>query len=629
MGSKPDDFSRINDVPFTLPELSPTEFEEIIGNAISNPNLGAGIEVSGTSGGGKSNFAEWFGERCFIKRVPFLFIDPHGDSSRKLIRILQKKQSSIKDSVLYVELSSPSQLVGFNPLKHPDNEASLSEYEQRSAERISCEMTANVILAAVGEAGQGFGSRPVLRKWVMRWLTFLYRSNLTLADARMFLDPHDPIYQLILNLAPDELSHNQMAALANQKSSEIEAEIGSARNRLLTLLDHPASQIILSRRDKVLNFEEVYQNGQTVIINLECGKVLTEEVQRMLANLILTQYLRVVLSTPLALRKRRFCIIDELPVFSASCGPILDQMCRQIRKYLTSFVFLHQGSSGFPMRQDDPFLLTILDMCRIKMFFRHNVDAEFFGKQITLSLNSKPVVKYQQIGEQQFSDGHEIVELMDVSEGGTETGGTTYGTSSGKAITEGVSEAVKKASSRASTEPQKTTSTTEAANQAESNSTHSSRSSTRSVSFKQTLIPKTITKKVVQSTQFYSIDELDRHASQILKNLKTGECAIIIDGSGGPMVCQTPESRSPFVKSPRFAVEVIQAWLRKLHQHPAYASPQTMQKERDEFLDRLLLELEDINMKRIANSEQTRGLPGSKDSVRILIPKDKPEDLLL
>ncbi|MFO1004189.1 MAG: hypothetical protein U0936_28050 [Planctomycetaceae bacterium] len=54
-----------------------------------------------------------------------------------------------------------------------------------------------------------------------------------------------------------------------------------------------------------------------------------------------------------------------------------------------------------------------------------------------------------------------------------------------------------------------------------------------------------------------------------------------------------------------------------------------MQKERDAFLDCLLLELEEINRKRIANSEETRGVPGSKDSVRILIPKDKPEDLLL
>ena len=95
------------------------------------------------------------------------------------------------------------------------------------------------------------------------------------------------------------------------------------------------------------------------------------------------------------------------------------------------------------------------------------------------------------------------------------------------------------------------------------------------------------------------------------------------------MVCQTPESPSPFPKSPKFAAEETQTWLRKLNQHPAYASPQTMQKERDAFLDCLMLELEDINMKQIANSEQTRGLPGSKDSVRILIPKDKPEDLLL
>ena len=107
----------------------------------------------------------------------------------------------------------------------------------------------------------------------------------------------------------------------------------------------------------MLHFEEIYRKDQSLIINLECGQTLTKEVQRMLANLILTQYLGVVMSTPLHLRKKRFCLIDELPVFSESCGPLLEEMCRQIRKFQTSFVFMHQGSSGFPMRQQDPFFL--------------------------------------------------------------------------------------------------------------------------------------------------------------------------------------------------------------------------------------------------------------------------------
>lgn len=238
--------------------MDQAEFAEVIDETIRDPNLGAGIQVSGTSGGGKSNFAEWFAIRCLMLGLPFIFIDPHGDSAKKIVRMLQKLASGIRNKVLYIELSSETQLVGINPLARPNNESELSTYRAKAYGQVRCELTANALLAAVGEAGQGFGGRPVLRKWVMRWLTILYESRLTLADAKMFLDPHQPFYDLLLNLAPDEFSRHQMAALATMKVSDLEAEIGSARNRLLALLQHIAAEAILSRRNNVLNFEDIY-----------------------------------------------------------------------------------------------------------------------------------------------------------------------------------------------------------------------------------------------------------------------------------------------------------------------------------------------------------------------------------
>ena len=629
MSGQPYDYSLTNRQPFILPWLDEREFVSEVFAAMRNPNLGAGLEVSGTSGGGKSNFAEWFTYQCLVQRTPFLFIDPHGDSARKIARMLQKQPQSCRDSVLYVDMSSPDRLIGLNPLKHPSNENSLSEYQRRAAERICCEITASVILACVGEAGQGFGSRPVLRKWVMRWLTLLYRGGLTLADAQMFLDPHHDLYELLLNLAPDELSRQQMASLASLKASELEAEIGRARNRFLTLLEHPTSQAVLSRRSQVLDFEEIYHSGQSLIVNLECGGTLTQEVQRMLANLILTQYLSVVLATPLHLRRRRFCIIDELPVFSEACGPLLDQMCRQIRKYQTSFVFLHQGSSGFPMRQQDPFLLTILDMCRMKIFFRHNVDAEFFGKQIGLALGTEPIVKYQQIGEQQFADGYDLKELTDVSEGTTETTGNTVGEGTAKSLSDSLAEVVLKADADFSDEPTRTKSSGNAASHTESSSRHASQSHSRTISKKHTFLGRTITKRVVQSTQFYSMDEIDRHASHLLKSLNTGECIMIIDGEGPPLACRTPRANEPFPRAPKHAADLVRAWLARMAEHPMFATPELMLKEREEFLDRLLIELQKMEVHRLENTGNSPRL--SIDSVQLQIetPKEKPEDLAL
>lgn len=255
----------------------------------------------------------------------------------------------------------------------------------------------------------------------------------------------------------------------------------------------------------------------------------------MLANRILTQYLSVVVSMPQHLRRRRFCMIDELPVFTEACGPLLDRMCRQIRKYLTSFVFMHQGSSGFPTRQDDPLLLTLMDMCRVKIYFRHNVDAEFFGKQISLALDTAPTIKHQQIGEQQFTDGNDIVELMDRTEGTTETSGFTSGEGNSSAKSDSLAEVILKVDADISDEPTRTKSAGNAVTTSESSSRHTSSSRSTTIAHKQSLVARIITKKVVQATQFYSLDEIDRYAAHLLKRQPTGGCIMIVDGASSPM----------------------------------------------------------------------------------------------
>jgi hypothetical protein len=594
-----DNHSQTNAAPFQLPFADCNEFAKFIDAIIRDGNIGAGLQVSGTSGGGKSNFAEWFAIRCLTLGLPLIFIDPHGDSAKKIITMLAKMPPSVRRSVLYVEMSSETQLVGINPLAHPNNEAELSAYMRKAHRQRSCELTASSLLAAVGEAGQGFGSRPTLRKWVMRWLTVLYEGKLTLADAMLFLDPHQPFYKLLLNLAPDELSREQMEALVTMKVADLEAEIGSARNRLLALLQHVAAEAILSRRSNVLNFEDIYHSGQSLIINLDCGETLTEEVQRMLANLILTQYLNVVISMPEHLRRRRFCMIDELPVFTEACGPLLDRMCRQIRKYKTSFVFMHQGASGFPKRQDDPLLLTLMDMCRVKIYFRHNVDAEFFGKQISLALDTTPAIKHLQIGEQQFSDGHDIMELIDRTEGTTETEGATTGEGNSSARSDSLAEVVQKVDADMSVEPTRTKSAGNALTTSESSSRHASSSRSSTIAHKQTLVARIITKKVVQGIQFYSLDEIDRHAAHLLKKQPTGGCIMLVDGASSPIECMTPKAETPFPNTPKYAKKLVRIWMEKMQKHPMFTTPEKMLAERSEFLDRLLIELQNIEMKRL------------------------------
>lgn len=83
------DFSETNDVAFKLSVLPCDDFVQLFHAILLNPNQGAGIDVSGASGSGKSNFMEWAAEEAIKLGIPVTVIDPHGDSARRIIRNVQ------------------------------------------------------------------------------------------------------------------------------------------------------------------------------------------------------------------------------------------------------------------------------------------------------------------------------------------------------------------------------------------------------------------------------------------------------------------------------------------------------------------------------------------------------------
>ena len=172
-----EDLSITNDSAFDLPRVGATEFVDIFRDILADPNLGAGIDVSGVSGSGKSNFSEWAAIEALRMGIPFIHLDPHGTSATKVAKMVQVLPTRIRSRVIYLDFSNPESIASINPLQHPADEDQLSPYERESFEKIRIELAASMILAAVGEAGESFGHRPVLRKWITRWLKLLYQGE--------------------------------------------------------------------------------------------------------------------------------------------------------------------------------------------------------------------------------------------------------------------------------------------------------------------------------------------------------------------------------------------------------------------------------------------------------------------
>ncbi|MEZ6055488.1 MAG: hypothetical protein R3C01_02165 [Planctomycetaceae bacterium] len=558
--------------------------------------------------------------------VPFLHIDPHGDAAKKTWKMCLDLPERLRKKIIYWRVADSRHAAAINPLSHGADEAQLTDYERLSRGRIQVALTANIILAAVGEGGAGFAFRPVMRKWVTRWLWMLWQSGLTLADAAMLIDPHHPVYDLLVQLAPDEMARLQMQALAGMKVSDLEAEIGSARNRIATLLEHPASEVLLSRRQHTIDFREIYESGMSLIVDLdrvdpERGEILSDEVQRLIANVVLTNYLAVVMSTPEQQRQRRLCVIDELPVFNESCGPLLERMATEIRKYRTSFVLLHQGGSRFVGRTDNEFLRTIHDMCRVKLYFRHNIDAEFFGKQVALAAHQGPRVKHVQTSQQQFTVGHELRELVDRGEGTSEMEGQTLTEGSTDNLTATLTTAVHNAEQRT---------TAHGSGQSRSQAKAQQRTSTRTTNMtrKQTLVPKIVTKEVISGLQFYGKDEIEWAAAAELKELGTGEAVLLIDGHG-VWKTQTPLAIDPFSHAPKYAAGKLQEWRQEIISRPEFASPETILRERKEFLDLLIVELRKLSFQNADHSQHVGRLTGQKPTLILPLDPDPPTRTLI
>lgn len=592
--------------PINLTKLSALKFREVIRATLLNPNLGAGIDASGVSGSGKSNFSQWAAIEALSLGIPFILLDPHGDSAQKVLRMALGQPKRIRDKILFWKVADPSHVASINPLAHASDEDRLSEYERWSRGRILIELTADIVLAAVGEAGSGFAFRPVMRKWITRWLWMLYGANLTLADALMLIDPHHPLYEMLVKLAPDEMSRHQLLALPGMRAADLEAEIGSSRNRLATVLEHPAANLLLSRRKNTIDFRWMYQSGMSLIVDLSKGDILTDEVQRLICNVVLNQYLAVVVATPEAERQRRLCIIDELPVFSEASGPLLERMCTEIRKYLTSFLFLHQGSSRFPGRTDNEFFQTIFDMCRVKVLFRHNTDAEWFGKQVALSAHTGSKVKHIQRTPQQLTVGHQVVELVDRGTGTSEMEGSTVTDGMTDQLTETLSEAVRKADG--SSDKTKGNSSAKGTGRSHAKARQRTSTATTNRTVKQTLVPILETRDIVTSVQFFSAEDAVWDGATTIKNLDNGEAIMVIDGVG-VWQTQTPLANEPLAHAPAFGARKIQAWKNEMLKLPMFASPAQVQKERDAFVRKLTQELRNLSYQQ-APSE--RGIDGQQ-----------------
>ena len=383
-----------------MSSLTPLKLQKLTGWLFTES--AAGIQVSGDSGSGKSNFMEVLAERFAEQGLPFFFIDPHGTSAKRVERFAWSLPERLRRKFLVIRPSDLRQLVTINPLHVPRD--GLSDFEWRARVISKVGHMSHILLSAWGETD--FNSRPRMYTWITRILKTLATCGLTLPDARHFLDLGSPLFQGLIRAVPDLMARHAFEDLARRRPSEADDQIESTRTRMLGFIDNPVVEATLGRAES-LDFRQIIADGVSVIVDLEPQGLLREEDQTILANLILTEFIYTVMNLPADKRRPYFMFVDELPVFAKASGPLLIKALCEIRKFLTRFILAHQGTQRFPERTDDPFLNTIVSQCGVHVYLRHinPKDATFFGDILSLPTLDPMRVKYEQRTPMQFQEG--------------------------------------------------------------------------------------------------------------------------------------------------------------------------------------------------------------------------------
>lgn len=567
-----------------------------------------GVACSGDSGSGKTNTIEVILTALAKADQPFLYIDPTGNSARRLERVVADLPQRLRNKFLTIRPSDLSKIVSINPLRVDSEHCTPIEWQARITTKIA--HVVRILLSAWGE--RDLHSKPRLFTWLYRILKTLAMCGLTIPDCRHFLDPRDPFFLSLVQAVPDPIARRAFEDLATRRPIEADEQIESARTRLLGFAcESQVVEFTLGRSDDdVLNMRDVILDGRSVIISLELGGVLRDEDQAIFANLFLTDFLFEVMNMPAEQRSRYVIALDELPIFANNgSGPLLMRAIREVRQFLVRFLWGFQGKDAF---DDERFFNLTLSQMGTLIAMRHTGlnDATAIGSHIALPSVSSTKEKLVLTQDAQYQDGHDLLTLIDESE--------TWGSSE----MEGSGEATSSTEQDTITDTTTTTDTTNrtvhpnqlsdlnaalararakalGSSRGRSTGTKHSSNVNRSTTFsrggsrtrKQTLVPKLVTKEIITSVQYYTTEEQFMVQAAALAGLPTGSALVVLSGRGVYEV-RFPLLTDPFAMSPKFAAKKL-AELKALQRAlPYYRAPDAILEQRQKLLEATIAELD-------------------------------------
>ena len=243
----------------------------------------AHLLCSGSSGSGKSRAIEHCLREFLRTSQPFILIDPEGTLAEAVTDYAA--HHVLDREIIELNFSDPaSQIIPYNPFKRRlDTELS-----------VQVDQCTRAILHAWNQ--ENAESTPTLRRVLPMIFHVLIRHNLGLKQALHLIDPEaGAIREHLIEDLQSPLIEKEWRALEALKRGERRQETLSTINRLMPFLNSEALTRFMSVPERSLDWNDVFNRGASVIVNIAESGSFSEEAGRMAGALVVNDIYRAAL----------------------------------------------------------------------------------------------------------------------------------------------------------------------------------------------------------------------------------------------------------------------------------------------------------------------------------------------
>lgn len=300
------------------------------------------LHLVGASGTGKSKLLESMIRQDILKGRGLCLIDPHGTLADAVAEWCAALNIDKRRRVHLIDPKDGNWSAGFNPL--------------RSDTGIDLDARVNTMVETCAEVwgGEDINQTPLLATCLQLVFHALAANDLTLVEALELTSSSDQhlIRQRLTGNLANHVYGEYWRDFSTLSKRDFEERFSSTRRRLLRFLGAPVVRRIVGQRNATVNFREIMDQGDIVIVNLAARGALSEESARLLGAM-LTSELRLTAMTrdPVTARRAPFSLyIDEC--YDYLTGDV-EKMLDQTRKFGLHLVLAHQRLAQLRRRSEE------------------------------------------------------------------------------------------------------------------------------------------------------------------------------------------------------------------------------------------------------------------------------------